>query len=350
MDNKKPTVAITVGDPAGIGPEIIIKTLMNKQIYNICRPLVVGDSKILARSIKILNTNHNLKSIFDVEQAEFKWGIIDIIDLKSVDINTLEYGKGSATSGRIAFETIKKAIKLALDKKVDANINCPISKKYIDIAGFNFLGHTEVYAKFTNTKDYAMMLIKDNLRVAHVSTHVSLREACNAINKDRVLKVIELSNELCKKINIGIPKIGVAALNPHSGEGSLLGWEEEREIIPAIEEARTRNINVEGPIPADIIFAKAKTGFYDVVVAMFHDQGHIPLKLLGFEWDNMSKKFKSVSGVNITLGLPIIRASVDHGTAFDIAGRGIASEESLICAIEYGAKLAKSTSVGNKNG
>jgi len=341
LNKERPILGITMGDPAGVGPEITAKAFGKKYIYDICRPLVVGDASVVGKAIKIVDAELQVRSISEVKQAKFQYGIMEVIDLKNVDISSLEYGKISGMAGNAAFEAVRKVIKLALDRQVDATVTNPINKKSINKAGYCFSGHTEIYAHFTNTKDYAMMLIEGDLKVAHVSTHVSLRQACNLVKKERVLTVIKLADEACRRFDIASPKVGVAALNPHSGEEGLFGWEEEREIIPAIKEAKTLGIYAEGPIPADTIFPKAKAGLYDIVVAMYHDQGHIPLKFMGFRWNKVNKKIKSVSGVNITLGLPIIRTSVDHGTAFEIAGKGAALEESLINAIEYGARLAK---------
>jgi 4-hydroxythreonine-4-phosphate dehydrogenase len=252
----------------------------------------------------------------------------------------LQYGKVSAMSGHAAFEAVRKVIELALAKQIDATVTGPINKESINLAGHHYSGHTEIYADFTRTQDYTMMLAHESLRVVHVSTHVSLREACERVRKDRVLQVIKLAREACRKIGIAEPRIGVAGLNPHAGESGMFGREEIEEIIPAIEEARALGIDADGPVPPDSLFSKARGGLYDIVVAMYHDQGHIPLKVIGFTWNPAEQKWDSISGVNITLGLPIIRSSVDHGTAFGKAGKGTASELSLIHAIEYAVQMA----------
>lgn len=340
MRNKKPILGITMGDPAGIGPEIVAKVMAKREIYDICRPLIIGDAQAMKQGVEIAGVSLDVNAIYEAEEAGFEYGIMDVIDLKNVDIDKLIHGKVSAMAGKAAFEAIEKVIALALEKKIDATITGPINKESINLAGFHYSGHTEIYAHFTNTDNYTMMLADGNLRVVHVSTHVSLRKACDLIKKDRVLKVIRLADDACKRLGISNPRIGVAGLNPHSSENGMFGWEEEKEIAPAIDEARASGINAEGPVPPDTLFSKAKGGMYDIVVAMYHDQGHIPLKVVGFNWDERNQKWSSVSGVNITLGLPIIRSSVDHGTAFDKAGKGDANEESLIHAIEYGAKLA----------
>ena len=341
MTTNKPILGITMGDPAGIGPEIAAKAMADRHVYDICRPLIVGDAEVLRRAVKIANVNIAVRAISDVDEAKYEYGIMDVIDLKDVNVCELVYGKVSAMAGMAAFDAVKKVIELALDKKIDATITCPLNKEALNLAGYHFSGHTEIYAHYTDTKDYSMMLADGNLRVVHVSTHVSLREACDRVKKERVLKVIKLADAACRRIGIANPRIGVAGLNPHSGENGLFGREEIDEIIPAIEEAKNSGLNADGPVPPDTLFARAKGGQYDIVVAMYHDQGHIPLKVVGFNWDEAKNKWSSVSGVNITLGLPIIRSSVDHGTAFDQAGKGTATDESLINAIEYGVKLAE---------
>ena len=243
-------------------------------------------------------------------------------------------------AGNAAFEAVKKVIHFAMEKKIDATVTGPINKEAIHAAGHFFSGHTEIYAHYTGTKKYAMMLIEGNLRVVHVTTHVSMRQACDLIKKDRVMDVIQLADNACRKLGILNPKIGVAGLNPHASDGGLFGREEEKEITPAIREAKRNGIDVDGPISGDTLFSKARGGQYDIVIAMYHDQGHIPLKLLGFNWNEQLKKWDSVKGTNITLGLPIVRVSVDHGTAFDQAGNGTANEESLLNAIEHASMIA----------
>lgn len=229
--------------------------------------------------------------------------------------------------------------------EIDGTVTNAFNKEAVNLAGHHYSGHTEIYADFTGTKKYTMMLAHENLRVVHVSTHVALREACDRVKKDRVLEVIRIAHQACKDLGIENPKVGVAGLNPHSGENGLFGREEIEEIIPAIGEAVKEGINAEGPVPPDTVFSKARGGWYDIVVAMYHDQGHIPLKVVGFVYNENEKKWDAVAGVNITLGLPIVRSSVDHGTAFDQAGLGIANELSLMNAIDYGVKLAKSNKV-----
>ncbi|WP_019787367.1 4-hydroxythreonine-4-phosphate dehydrogenase PdxA, partial [Streptococcus sobrinus] len=265
---------------------------------------------------------------------------VDLIDLGVVDMANFEIGKVSKVGGDAAFQYVKKVIELALAKEVDATVTNPLNKEAMNSAGHHYAGHTEIYADLTNTEKYTMMLADGNLRVVHVSTHVSLREACDRATKERVLDVIRIANQACKDLGIENPRVAVAGLNPHCGENGLFGREEIEEIDPAVEAARAEGINAEGSLPPDTLFSKANGGMYDIVVAMYHDQGHIPLKLLGFVCDQSKGAWEAVEGVNITLGLPIIRASVDHGTAFDQAGEWTASELSLENAIDYAIRLA----------
>jgi 4-hydroxythreonine-4-phosphate dehydrogenase len=340
MSNALPKIGISMGDPAGIGPEITAKTLALKTTYDYCRPLVVGDAACMEQACRIAGTSLKVRPITNVGEAGFEYGTIDVFDLKNVDMAALAHGKVSAMAGNAAFGAVKKVIELALAHEIDATVTGPLNKEALNLAGHHFTGHTEIYAHFTNTKDYTMMLAEGTLRVVHVTTHVSLRQACDLCKKERVLTVIKLAGNAMKDMGIENPRIGVAGLNPHASDGGLFGWEEEKEILPAIEEARSLGLVVEGPVPADTLFSKARGGWYDIVVAMYHDQGHIPLKVVGFTWNEQEKKWNSVSGINVTLGLPIIRASVDHGTAFGKAGKGTANPQSLIIAMEYAAKFA----------
>lgn len=340
MTESRPILGISMGDPAGIGPEIAAKALAHKQVYEIARPILVGDAQVMAGAADMANVSIRVRAVSQVGESRFEHGIADVLDLKNVNIGTLEYGKVSAMAGKAAFEAVVKVIALAMDGHIDAAVTGPINKESLHRAGHPYAGHTEIFAEYTKTKDYTMLLVHGNLRVVHVSTHVSLRQACDLVRKDRVLRVIQLAEDACKRFGIEKPRIGVAGLNPHASDGGLFGREEEEEILPAIEAAKTLGINAEGPVPPDTLFSKANGGWYDIVVAMYHDQGHIPLKVIGFVWNDTMQKWQSVSGVNITLGLPIIRVSVDHGTAFDMVGKGRANEESLVHAIEYAAKMA----------
>jgi 4-hydroxythreonine-4-phosphate dehydrogenase len=335
-----PIIGISMGDPAGIGPEICIKALSNADIYSRCRPLVVGDAHVMSQAVDRLNSSLKINAIQSVGNAKFEYGYVDVFDLADVDMTELQPGVVSAMAGNAAFEAVRKVIDLALSCDIDATVTAPINKESIHKAGHHFSGHTEIYAQFTNTSKYAMLLADENLRVIHATTHVSLRQACDLCKKERVLEVISLLNDACLQFGIEHPRLAVAGLNPHAGENGLFGDEEINEIIPAIEEARSLGYNVEGPVPPDTIFVKAVQGKFDGCVAMYHDQGHIPFKLEGFQWDNEKQTMKSVKGVNITLGLPIIRTSVDHGTAFEIAGKGIASPDALLVSIDYAIKMA----------
>lgn len=339
-------IGITMGDPAGIGPEISIKALAKPELYKKCKPLLIGDKSVieyyLARHPEVKLKIHVISK---PNEGFYEFGTLDLIDLNIVDMNHFEIGEVSKVGGNAAFQYVKKVIELALNKKIDATVTNPLNKEALNMAGHHYAGHTEIYADLTNTDKYTMMLADGNLRVVHVSTHVSLREACDLATKERVLDVIRIANQACKDLGIEHPRVAVAGLNPHCGENGLFGQEEIKEINPAVEAAKAEGINVFGSLPADTLFSKANGGMYDIVVAMYHDQGHIPLKLLGFVYDQQAKNWKAVQGVNITLNLPIIRTSVDHGTAFDQAGKWTASEASLENAIDYAIRLA--TNKGN---
>lgn len=336
-------IGITMGDPASIGPEITVKALSLEEIYHKCRPLVIGDANVMEAAVRIVGKDGiKIHPVHSVDEALFEPGTIDVYDMGLVDMDQLERGKVSVMAGEAAFRYVEKVIQMALAGEVDGTVTNAFSKEAINLAGHHYSGHTEVYADMTGTKKYTMMLAHENMRVVHVSTHVSLREACERVKKDRVLEVIRIAYQACRNLGIQQPKIGVAGLNPHSGENGLFGREEIEEIIPAIEAANGEGIFAEGPVPPDTVFSKARGGWYDMVVAMYHDQGHIPLKVVGFVYNQEQQKWDAVAGVNITLGLPIVRASVDHGTAFDQAGQGVANELSLMNAIDYGIRLSKS--------
>lgn len=337
-----------MGDPASIGPEIAVKALLKPETYDICRPILVGDAGVFVDISKRLGLNASINPVQSVSEAQFKFGVIDVYDLANVDLETLRFGEISAMAGEAAFASVRTVIELALAGDVDATVTGPINKKSINEAGHHFAGHTEIYAHYTNTRKYGMLLVEDNLKVIHVSTHVSLRQACDLVKKDRILEVIDLLHNGLISLGETNLKIGVAGLNPHAGDSGLFGTEDDQEILPAVEEARKRGFDVEGPVPADTLFSKAATGFYGGIVAMYHDQGHIPFKLTGFKWNADKKQMDSVKGVNITMGLPIIRTSVDHGTAFEIAGKGVASPDAMLLAIESAVQLTKSKKVGER--
>ena len=336
----KPIIAITMGDPAGIGPEIIIKALSLKETYEKCRPLVTGDANIMQWAVDNMQSELKIHRISSVKEARFELGTIDVYDLACIDMNTFQPGVLQNQCGHVAFISVTTAIQLAMDNEVDATVTAPLNKEALHNAGHNFDGHTEIYAHYTNTRKYAMLLADEHLRVIHVSTHVPLRVACDRVKKDRIIEVTELITDACKQFGIENPRIGIAGLNPHASDGGLFGWEEEKEITPAVKELQERGFNVDGPVPPDSLFAKARCGKYDGCVAMYHDQGHIPFKVVGFQWDKETGKMEAAKGVNITLGLPIIRVSVDHGTAFDVAGKGIASPDAMLLSIDYATKMA----------
>jgi 4-phospho-D-threonate 3-dehydrogenase / 4-phospho-D-erythronate 3-dehydrogenase len=337
--NYKPVLAITMGDPSGIGPEIAAKVFADGEVYKICRPLLIGNAVIMQKVLQFAADGLKIHSIHQPDEAYFESGSIDLIELPADRADTIPSGIVSAAAGDLAFRAVQKAIELAMEGKADGTVTCPVNKEALHAAGHYFSGHTEIYAHFTQVKKYAMLLSDDQLRVIHVSTHVSLRKACDLVKKDRIYEVISLLDNGLKSLGISQPRIGVAGLNPHSGESGLFGEEEIEEILPAILKARKKGILAEGPVPPDTLFALAKGGHFDGCVAMYHDQGHIPFKMNGFEWDERHGVMKSVRGVNITLGLPIIRTSVDHGTAFEIAGKGKASPEALMNAVSYAVKL-----------
>lgn len=338
----KKIIGITMGDPAGIGPEIAIKALNKAALYDRCKPLLIGDKSVLNHYLeKHPDLNLTVNVVNKPSEGKYTFGTIDLVDLGIVDMQNLPIGEVSKVGGNAAFQYVKKVIELALAKEVDATVTNPLNKEAMNAAGHHYAGHTEIYADLTGTEKYTMMLADGNLRVVHVSTHVSLREACDRATKERVLDVIRIADQACKNLGIKEPRIAVAGLNPHCGENGLFGQEEITEINPAVETAQAEGINAYGSLPADTVFSKANGGMYDIVVAMYHDQGHIPLKTLGFVYDQKSGAWEAVKGVNITLGLPIIRTSVDHGTAFDQAGKWTASEFSLENAIDYAIRLAE---------
>jgi 4-hydroxythreonine-4-phosphate dehydrogenase len=342
---KKPVIGISMGDPAGIGPEVAVKALNSDTIAHQCRPVLIGDAVIIEREISKYLPGKVLHSIHSISECDFSQGLINVLDLDFPECREVKPGEVSSIAGEAAFRAVTRMIELALKGEIDATVTGPIHKKAINEAGYNFAGHTEIFAEYTSTRDYAMLLVSEMLRIIHVTTHVSLREACDLIEPSRVLSRIRLLHGGLKLLGFENPRIGVAGLNPHAGDEGLFGDEEIKSITPAVELARNEEIWVEGPVPPDTLFAKALGKHYDGCVAMYHDQGHIPFKMAGFAWNEKSQTMDSVTGVNVTLGLPIIRTSVDHGTGFDIAGKGIASEQAMIDAIELAIKMSQNTSM-----
>ena len=355
----RPILGVTMGDPFGNGPEISVQALADPAVYDRCRPLIVGDASSMEYAAKAAKAVHGIDvaihPIHAVSEASFQPGTIDVLDLglvKPEDIpgdpaapKPFKLG-ATALGGEAAFSYVKKVIELAMAGEVDATVTNALSKEAINMAGHHFSGHTEIYAHYTGTDKYTMMLAHEELRVVHVSTHVSLREACDRVKKQRVLDVIRIANEGCKAIGIAQPKIAVAGLNPHCGENGMFGREEIEEIQPAIDQAMAEGILIPDgkPTPPDSVFSKALGGWYDIVVCMYHDQGHIPLKVKGFVYNKAEGHWDAVAGVNVTLGLPIIRASVDHGTGFGHAGSGTANALSLVNAMDYGIRMANAKS------
>lgn len=350
----KPIIGITMGDPAGNGPEITVKALADPALYGRCRPLVVGDAGMIEQATRLVGrADIKVRRCERVADALFTPGTIDVLHMDLIDdIAAFKLGEVSIEGGNAAFQCVRRVIQLALAGDVDATCTNALNKEAMNKAleyykgersdgHTHFDGHTEIYATYTHTKRYAMMLAHHDLRVVHVSTHVSLREACDRVKKARVLEVIELADRACRDMGIASPRVAVAGLNPHCGEHGLFGTEEITEITPAIEAAKAEGINAIGPIPPDSVFSEALGGWYDIVVCMYHDQGHIPLKTVGFVYDREKQTWKAVEGVNITLGLPIIRTSVDHGTGFALAGKGTSNELSLVNAIDYAVRMTQ---------
>ncbi|UOR11515.1 4-hydroxythreonine-4-phosphate dehydrogenase PdxA [Halobacillus amylolyticus] len=327
--NQKPIIGITMGDAAGVGPEIIMKSLTHKRINDQAIPLVIGDQKMLERAAQVLNIDITFKTVQKDEEFQVQNDEILCLDLDLLPKN-LAYGEVSAEAGHAAFEYLSTAIELANRGRIDAICTAPLNKEALHKGGHLYPGHTEILAELTNTKDFSMMLSSPKLKVIHVTTHVGLLDAVKMINPDRVYDVVRMAHETLKSAGNHQPKIAVCGINPHAGENGLFGNGEEGEkVIPGVKRAQQDGIDVQGPLPADTLFFRAVRGDFDIVVAMYHDQGHGPIKVLGLD-----------AGVNITVGLPIIRTSVDHGTAFDIAGTGIADEKSMLEALNQAIELA----------
>ncbi|MBI3326011.1 MAG: 4-hydroxythreonine-4-phosphate dehydrogenase PdxA [Nitrospinae bacterium] len=326
----RPLIALTMGDPAGIGAEVSVKALLQPEMYRICRPLVVGTLAVLEEACGMLGSGQRLQPVASPAEGRYTLGSVDVLDLAAEHPGPFSRGVATKEGGAAAVAYVEKAIALAMGREVDAIATAPINKEAMRAAGFPYDGHTELLAFRTGTKAYTMMLAAGDFRVFHVSTHVSLRGAIERAKKARVLQVIELAYHEIRQWGIAEPRLAVAGLNPHAGEHGLFGDEEFQEISPAVEEARSRGWRVSGPWPPDTVFARAHRGEFDGVVAMYHDQGHIPFKMTAFEL-----------GVNVTVGLPIIRTSVDHGTAYDIVGKGVADATNMVQAITLAAEMAR---------
>ena len=334
----KPILGITIGDPAGVGPEVSVKACVDAGVRNICRPLLIAGRPILENALHICDIAAVLRRIDAPSELADAPETLDYIEVETGVDTPPTAGTLSAVAGEAAFQYILTAIRLALAGDIHGVVTAPINKEALHLAGHRYSGHTEIFSQYTDTRRYAMLLASESLRVIHVTTHVALRRACEMITADRVHETIVLGSEALRSMGVA-GKIAVAGLNPHSSENGLFGDEETSAIIPAIARAQGEGIDVIGPEPPDTVFVKALSGEYAMVVAMYHDQGHIPFKLAGFHVDNNG--VTSVRGVNCTLGLPIIRTSVDHGTAFDKAGKNTADAGSMIDALRMAAAMAK---------
>ncbi len=318
-----------MGDASGVGPEIIAKTLAHDDVYDRVRPIVIGDARRMRQAMDIVGSPQRVRAVIDASSVETDPQFLDCLSVGTLP-GDLPFGKLSAAAGHAAYAYIEAAHDLAMQHKIDAVVTAPLNKEALHAGGHLFPGHTEIFAHLSGTSDFAMMLTAPDLRVIHVTTHVGLIDAVARITPARVERVVRLADETLRRAGIARPRIAVCGINPHAGENGLFGHGEEAEkIVPALERARADGIDVQGPLPADTLFFRARRGDFDIVVAMYHDQGHGPIKVLGLE-----------AGVNITVGLPYVRTSVDHGTAFDIAGTGAADERSLIAAIDAAIDLA----------
>jgi 4-phospho-D-threonate 3-dehydrogenase / 4-phospho-D-erythronate 3-dehydrogenase len=329
MNNYLPVIGITMGDAAGVGAEVIVKSLVHESVYAQCRPLVIGDARRLVRANEIVGGSLKVRSIGDAGEARYERGTIDCIDLGLIP-EELPFGQLSPIAGDAAYRYIERAVQLAQAGKIDAICTAPLNKEALHAGGHKFPGHTEMLAHLTGVDEVSMMLVAPQLRVIHVTTHIGIIDAVRKIEPGLVERTIERGHATLMKAGIQRPRIGVCGINPHAGENGLFGYgEEEEKIVPAIKTLQARGLDVTGPLPADTLFFRAGRGDFDLVVAMYHDQGHGPVKVLGIE-----------AGVNVTVGLEVIRTSVDHGTAFDIAGTGKVDERSMLEAIRQGAELA----------
>jgi 4-phospho-D-threonate 3-dehydrogenase / 4-phospho-D-erythronate 3-dehydrogenase len=328
--NKKPLIAITMGDPAGIGPEIIAKLFDTGEVFSHCRPVIVGNAGVMKKIVEDLRLSVYVRTIGNIAEADPASGKADVLHLANVDITKHAWGRPNVASGKAVVEYIKLATELALTRKVDALVTAPINKEMMNAAGYEFNGHTELLAHLTNTKNYGMMFVGGGLKLILATIHHAITDVPRLITKDRVLGTIRLANTALKEFGIARPRIGVAALNPHASEGGLFGHEEWNEILPAVIEARGEGIDASDPLPADTLFYRARNNQFDIIIAMYHDQGLAPLKMLAFG-----------NAVNVTVGLPIIRTSVDHGTAYDIAGKGCADPASLLEAVKLAGQMAR---------
>jgi 4-phospho-D-threonate 3-dehydrogenase / 4-phospho-D-erythronate 3-dehydrogenase len=329
-DNERPAIAITMGDPCGIGPEVVVKALADPRVYASCRPVVVGNTYAMQQAVKLTGLPLRINETDDPTTAGEDPEVVDVVDIHNLNPEDITVGQISIPCGKAAMEWVSKAGQLALAGIVDGLATAPLNKEAASLAGYQSIGHMELLQELSGARTVATMLLAKNLRVVHLTTHRSLRVACDYVKKDRILDYLQLTHDSFIKWGFSNPRIAAAALNPHGSDGGLLGNEEADEIAPAVGAARERGINVFGPVPADIVFHQAIQDRYDAVLAMYHDQGHIPVKVYGFE-----------ESITANLGLPFVRTSVDHGTAFDIAGKGIAQHTSMLESIRLAVALAK---------
>lgn len=323
-----PRLAITMGDPAGVGPEVIVKALQHEQVWRVSRPLVIGDARWMSDAARIVGSARPVRALSTLDDVGTD-ATIDVLDLANVPAQFTR-GKVSAEGGRAAYEYIARAAQLALNRQAEAIVTAPLNKEALHLAGKMYAGHTEILADLCGAQGTVMLLTCARLRVSHVSTHIALRDALTRLTIERIVRVAQLTHDALTQMGIAAPRLAIAGLNPHAGEGGLFGDEEDKIIAPAVAAAQRAGLDAQGPFPPDTIFWRASQGEFDAVIAMYHDQGHIPMKLLGF-----------FDGVNVTLGLPLIRTSVDHGTAFDIAGTGRADEQSMLAALLLAAQMAR---------
>ena len=326
----RPIIGIPLGDPAGVGPEIVVKSLNLDEIYEVSRPVVVGDKSTIQQAMKFCDIKLHINVIEDPKDGLYTKGTIDLIDLNNIDIKTFKIGQVQAEGGRAAFDYIKTTIDLALEKKIDAMATTPINKESLKAAEVPYIGHTEILEDLTNTDNPLTMFQVFNLRVFFMTRHVSLRQACDLVKEETVYEFIQRCKEALEVIGVKDARLAIAGLNPHSGENGLFGNEEVDEIVPAVKRAQELGIDVVGPIPADSVFHFGLKGRYDAVLSLYHDQGHIATKMVDFE-----------RTISITNNMPFLRTSVDHGTAFDIAGTGKVSEVSMVEAIKLAALYAQ---------
>ncbi len=337
----RPLIGLTIGDPSGIGPEITVKSLADATVYDECRPLVIGDEDIVRKACAICGMDSEIHVVATPDLGTYRPGVIDVLDIHAMDSDKLVYGKVSRDAGAAALAYIDRSIDLALEGAIHGVATAPIHKEAIHLAGCPHPGHTDIFGVRTKSETFTSMLAVGAFRVLHATLHCSLAEVSKSLTRERVLKIVTLAHSAVKDLGIANPRVAVAGVNPHASDGGLFGDEEARIIIPAIEDARRAGIDASGPIPPDSLFMRLRGGAWDVAVAMYHDQGHIPTKMMGWFWDEGKQTWTDLSGVGVTVGLPIVRTNPDHGTAFEIAGKGIANPQAMREAIQVAAQTAK---------